>query len=274
MLVAALIFGIAATASSGPAATCPDVLDYASWTAAPGQQWDWRGDRLTVIGAEHSRDPANEQFARIAAEFAKARPTLVLFEGPDRGVGANRDDTIRSTGESGYVRLLAKEAGLAARSLEPSPGEQMQALSKQFPFDQVLLFFVTREAARLRDREGLSGAALDEAVSGLLAKVAALGTKSGIALPFTDTAGLQAAFAQYWPGQQWQGADSRWFDPRADDGATGGQFMAAINRADSSNRNRHLVQLLKESVAKGERPFVVVGRNHVPMIAPALDCAL
>jgi hypothetical protein len=34
------------------------------------------------------------------------------------------------------------------------------------------------------------------------------------------------------------------------------------------------VKLLTGAAAKGERVFLVVGRNHVPMIAPALKCGL
>ncbi len=251
------------------AAVCPDVLDYGSWKPAASTVWDFRGTGVKVIGAEHSRDPSHEQFGRIAFAFDTAKPTLVLFEGPDRGTAGSRDEAIRTGGESAFARLLAKDAGIPTRSLEPSPGEQLKALAGDFPQDQVMLFFVLREAARLRDREHLSGEKLDGAVAALLQKAAGMGP-----MPFTDLAGLDAAFRKYWPDRDWRRADARWFDPLADDAATGGKFFAAINRANSTNRNRHLVKLLTEASAKGERVFVVVGRNHVPMITPALQCAL
>ena len=251
------------------AAVCPDVLDYGRWTPAAATAWDFRSDAVTVIGAEHSRDPSHEQFARIASAFAMAKPTLVLFEGPDRGVAGSREETIRAGGESAFARFLATGTGVPARSLEPSPGEQLKALAGAFPQDQVMLFFVLREAARLRDREHASGEKLDGAVTALLQKAAGMGP-----MPFTDLAGLDTAFRKHWPSRDWRTSDARWFDPFADDAATGGKFFAAINRANSTNRNRHLVKLLTEAAAKGERVFVVVGRNHAPMIAPALKCAL
>jgi hypothetical protein len=261
----------AALMAAAPAsAACPDVLDYSQWKASAGQRWDFHGNGVTVIGAEHSRDPAHPQFGRIAAAFAESRPTLVLYEGPDRGIAGSREETIRAGGESAFARLLARDAAIPARSLEPSPGEQVKALAGQFPMDQVLLFFVLREAARLRDREHLSGVRLDDAVTTLLRRAAAVGAP----LPFKDLAGLQAAFERYWPDRDWRTADARWFDPLTRDTDTGGKFFAAINRANSTDRNRHLVKLLREAVAAGERPFVVIGRNHVPMIAPALECAI
>ena len=251
------------------AAACPDVLDYGSWKPSAATEWDFRSHPVTVIGAEHSRDPLHEQFGRIASAFERAKPTLLLFEGPDRGIAGSRDETIRSGGESAFARLLAKGAGIPARSLEPSPGDQLKALAGSFPQDQVMLFFVLREAARLRDREHLSGGKLDAAVSSLLQRAAGMGP-----MPFTDLTGLDQAFRRHWPARDWRTVEARWFDPLADDTATGGKFFAAINRSNSTNRNRHLMKLLTDAAGKGERVFVVVGRNHVPMIAPALKCRL
>jgi len=271
-----LIIAIAAAASQ-PAAQqdcTAQVLDYADWREAPGQQWDFRGEGLTLIGAAHERDPAHEQFARIASAFREAAPTMAFFEGPDRGIGETAEETIRSRGESGYLRFLAREANIPVRSLEPNPGEQLGMLLRQYPLDQVLLFFSLREAARLGDRDNLAGERLDAAMSTLLGRIARMGQQAGITLTFTDVPGLAAAAARYWPDRDWRTVPGSWFDPLGNDAETGGIFLAAINRADSNNRNRHMVRLLSEAARSGERVFGVVGRNHVPMQAPALACAL
>ena len=255
------------------------VLDYARWREAPGQQWDYRwsgpADKaLTILGAQHLRDPADPQFAHIARAFAEARPTLAFFEGPDRGVAQDAGETIRSRGESGYLRFLAAQAGIAARSLEPSPGQQLAMLLAAHPLDQVNLFFILREAIRLRDREGQSGAALDQAVSQLIARSAQMAAGARLVLPVTDLATLDAAVRRYWPDRDWRTLPAQWISPGADDARTGGVFLGAINRSDSMNRDRHMVRQLVEATRAGNRVFVVVGRNHVPMQAPALDCAL
>lgn len=270
-----MLLALAAAAQPAPTADCSArILDYASWREAPGQQWDFRGPGLTVIGAAHERDPAHEQFARIAAAFREAAPTLAFFEGPDRGVGETAEETIRSRGESGYLRFLAGQANVPARTLEPNPGQQLSMLLRQFPIDQVLLFFTLRETARLRDREHLSGEQLDAAVTTLLGRVQQMAQGAGLALPFTDAAGVTAAAARYWPNRDWRALPANWFDPLGNDAETGGVFLAAINRADSNNRNRHMAQLLTEAARSGQRVFALVGRNHVPMQAPALACAL
>ena len=252
--------------------------DYGAWREAPGQQWDyrWTGEAgaVTILGAEHQRDPAHAQFPRFSAAFAEAQPTIALFEGPDRGVDSSEEATIRNMGESGQLRFLARAAGVPVRSLEPSPGQQLGMRLAQYPIDQVLLFFTLREAARLRDRESLSGAALDGAVGTLLQRVSQMGSGAGLTLPFTDVPGLDRAAARYWPNRDWRTFPASWFSPGANDSETGGQFLGAINRSDSANRDRHMVREIATAARRGERVFAVVGRNHVPMQAPALDCAL
>jgi hypothetical protein len=276
-----LFLAAACTTAAGPrplesasSGRCPDVLDYAAVPDMPNRRADFRTAETTLFAAGHSRDPTDEQFGRITALFTEARPTLAFFEGPDRGVRETADQTIRETGESGYLRFLALRAGIPVRTLEPAPAEQVRMLVRQFPADQVFLFFVLREAARMRDREQKKGAALDEAVTTLLGRVQTRLAGPDLAMPFTDLAGLQLAFRKYWPGRDWRTAEGRWFDPKGDDAVTGGVFNAAINRADSTNRNRNLVKLIVDAVMAGERPFVVIGGSHVPMVAPALECEL
>jgi hypothetical protein len=275
-----MLLAAAAVAAQAPADRCEArVLDYSGWRAAPDQSWDYRwssseGGALTVIGAEHQRDPSHPQFARIAAAFAEAAPDLVLFEGPDRGVGTDIEETIRTRGESGYVRFLAQTRDAEARSLEPSPGEQMAALLAAHPIDQVNLFFVLREAARLRDREGAAGETLDRAVGALIARSSEMARSAGLSLPVTDLASLDSSVRRYWPDRDWRALPADWFSPAADDAVTGGLFLGTINRTDSMNRDRHMVRQLVAAARAGRRVFVVVGRNHVPMQAPSLDCAL
>lgn len=264
-----------------PVAACEDrLLSYSDWREGPDTVWDLEipggpGGGLSYVGARHSRDPADPQFTRIEAAFRAAAPTVVFYEGPDRGVGADGPDTITTRGESGYVRWLAAQAGVRTAPLEPSPLDQFRALSERFPADQVELFFVLREAVRLRDREHLAAGALDDAVGTLLSRLAGMTAGDGVELPFADLEGLQAAYARYWTdGSDWRASPSAWFDPLADDAETGGRFMAAINAGSSEVRNVHMYRVLARAALSGGQVFAVVGRNHVPMQAEALRCAL
>lgn len=251
---------------------------YAGWTATMSTVWAMDeaargGGRLVYLGVEHSRDPSALQFQEIKTAFDEARPTVVFYEGPDRGIGADGPDSITTRGESGYVRWLASTTGATTRPLEPSPIALFEDLAEDYPADQVELFFVLREATRLRDREKLEGQALDEAVATLLGRLRTMSVD--INLPFSDLAGLEAAYAEYWTRPaDWRTVPANWFDPVADDAETGGRFMAALNAASSERRNVHMYRVLAEAALSGEQVFAIVGRNHVPMQEDALRCAL
>ncbi|GAA0870203.1 hypothetical protein GCM10009116_20390 [Brevundimonas basaltis] len=267
--------------SVDPVADCESrLVSYAGWRETPDTVWRLdipaqADGRLVYLGARHVRDAADPQFVDIEHAFRDAAPTVVFFEGPDRGVGADGPGTIETRGESGYARWLAAQSGARAVSLEPSPLDQFNVLGGRFPVDQIELFFVLREAARLRDREHLTPEALESAVATLLSRFAGMTEGTGMALPFSDLDGLRAAYSRHWSdGSDWRAAPSTWFDPGADDARTGGRFMAAINAASSEARDVHMYRLLARAARSGERVFAVVGRNHVPMQAEALRCAL
>jgi hypothetical protein len=136
-----------------PYAQCPGI-------AAGSPAWSLRiattrGDgALHYIGAVHSRDPEREQFSSIRGSWRAFRPTIAFYEGPDRGVREDEGSTIAQLGESGYVRFLATRDGVKLARLEPDPKAEIAYLLERFTPEQVKLFFVVREAQRLREAEG------------------------------------------------------------------------------------------------------------------------
>jgi hypothetical protein len=228
---------------------------------------------LSYFGASHSRDPEHPQFAAIKQLWDQRRPTVAFYEGPSRPIAETADETIRQYGESGYVRFLAQQAGARVERLEPSPQAEVGAMLERFPQDQVKLFYILRETARLRERQGLGEVELKAGVARMLQQANAMfGEQFGAAWTADD---LDAAYRRYWtePAAWWQ-APTRWFDPLKSSAETGGVFTNDVNRASSEFRNRHMYTVLATAALRGEKVFAVVGRDHVPAQAAALRCAL
>ncbi len=252
------------------------LVRYADWPALKDPAFSLEltaasGGRLRYFGAAHSADPADAQFAEIEKAWDALRPTVAFYEGPNRPVAASAEETIRQAGESGFVRFLAKRDGVTFLTLEPSPQDEAAFVSKKYPAEQVMLFYVLRETARLRERRKLPEAELKTAIAGLLEKASKM---TGLA-PFTTLEGLEAAYRRHWtaPANWWE-APQQWFDPLESSQETGGLFTNDINRLSSEYRNLHMYTALASAALEGKRVFAVVGRNHVPMQAQALRCAV
>ncbi|MDQ5844203.1 MAG: hypothetical protein M3539_02790 [Acidobacteriota bacterium] len=227
---------------------------------------------LFYFGARHSVDPADSQFLEIEQAWNKAKPTIAFYEGPNRPIAATRDETIKQTGESGFVRFLAARDGIPIVSLEPSPQDEVNFLLKKFSPEQVTLFFVLRETARLRERRKLAEPELRAAVTQLLERASKMKLLSG---PITNLDELDAAYRRFWknPAQWWQ-APSEWFDPLKSSADTGGVFTNEVNQMSSGYRDLHMYTVLSRATLEGKKVFAVVGRDHVAMQADALRCAL
>ncbi|HEY7770666.1 hypothetical protein [Longimicrobium sp.] len=265
-------------AAADPIAACAErLMPYADRASAPDDlpplEISSATGHLSYFGASHSRDPEHPQFAAIRQLWEQRRPTVAFYEGPARPIAETGDETIRQYGESGYVRFLAQQAGARVERLEPPPQAEVAAMLERFPQDQVKLFYILRETARLRERQGLGEAELKAGVARMLQQANAMfGEQFGAA--WTIDA-LDAAYRRYWtePAAWWQ-APTRWFDPLKSSAETGGIFTNDVNRASSEFRNRHMYTVLATAAARGERVFAVVGRDHVPAQAAALQCAI
>jgi hypothetical protein len=264
--------------AADPSANCSEkLIAYADWPNVKDPVFSLdvngkAGGRLYYFGAEHTTDPSNSQFEAIERAWNALKPSVAYYEGPNRPIAETKEETIKQSGESGFVRFLAKRDGVPFVSLEPSPAEEAAHAMRKFSAEQVMLFYVLRETARLRERRKLPEAELKATVAQLLERVSKM---KGFEGAFTNVAELETAYRKYWtsPANWWE-APTQWFDPGKSSKETGGIFTNDINTMSSEYRDLHMYRSLAGATLEGKRVFAVVGRNHVPMQTPALRCAI
>jgi hypothetical protein len=266
-----------ATTAAPPALAGPcteRLVPYRDWPRIEAQA-EWTvdlaaasGGKLLLFGMMHSDDPADPEFAAIDRAWSAMRPTAGFYEGPERPIADTASATIAATGESGYVRFLARRDGIPVFRLDPDPRVEAEYVLARHPRDQLFLFYVLREVVRLRDRKDVPREHLAKAVTSMIEQAKA----RNLLHPSASIEEFEAAYRTHLGDPPaWADAPAWWFSPmpRSDE-----KWTHRLNRDSSELRNRNMFEVLTASVRAGNRVFAVVGRNHVPMIAPALRCAL
>ncbi|HOI28643.1 MAG TPA: hypothetical protein PLZ15_02700 [Melioribacteraceae bacterium] len=255
---------------------CKDqILDYRDFIETDSTKWCLtlsKDDRIALFyfGAIHSKDPSNIQFNEIEKAWSREKFDIALYEGPNRGIFSTKEETIEKLGESGFLRFLASRDSVEVLSLEPDPIKEINYLLDYFPIEKIKLFFLLREAQRVRESFNWEEVQIKSHIENVLTKANSLPVLNNTVLNIRD---IENSFIKYWgTGIKWWEAPSNWFDPLQASEKTGGIFTNDINRYSSNYRNTHMFDLITSFFHKNKRVFAIVGRNHIPMQSKALKC--
>lgn len=278
ILYAVFMPGMFSATLAQEATSCDEqVIRHRDWEESSKTEWHLRirssgKGELLYFGAQHVDEPAHAQFKEVRKQWESFKPTVALFEGPDRGVAGTGEETISRFGESGYVRFLAKQAGIKTMTLEPEFADTYAYLISHFPQNQVDIYMMAKEAMRLRTRKGYSKDQMVAELNKMLPMIQKMIAPAKLSINSVEE--LERDFKKYWGTLEWYQAPQEWFDPLKRSSETGGIFTNEINTLSSDYRDVHMYRKLADLVNKGEKVFAVVGRNHVPLQAPALKCAI
>jgi hypothetical protein len=235
------------------------------------------GGHLLYFGARHTYDPTDPQIEEIQALWEKFCPTVAFVEGTDTRPlreehllwrSKSREQVMRG-GEPSWVRFLAARDGVPARSLEPPRAEEAAFLLKEFPADQVKLFYILRDVPQRRAR--MTEEELDKYVQQALLYWTSI---PGVEPPHS-LGELEKLVHQTFPElANWRDVPQEWFDPVQWNPNLPRRFTNEISAKSSEFRDQHMVALLIREVKQGERVFAVVGASHVVMQEPALRAEL
>lgn len=248
------------------------IINNLAWKETASTKWEesLKSDKgsLYYFGALHLDNPTDAQFDAIKKRWNEFKPTVAFFEGPDRGIGPTDTLTIQRFGESGYVRYLAKQAGIKTVGLEPPPVALYSFLCTNFSQEQVDVYMLTKEAMRLRTRKGLSKTEVEIELNKLIEMFSKMLGKE-LAISHPDA--LAPAFKKYFGNTlNWWEAPVSWFDPQLKDK----RFTNQLALLSTSYRDIYMVGILAKHIDNGERVFAVIGRNHVPLQINAIKYAV
>lgn len=211
---------------------------------------------LLYYGADHTRNPKDQQIAEIERLWQELHPDIAFNEGGDPPTEISIDSAVTKYGEPGLVRYLAARDKVPVSSLDPTRAEQSAFLLKKFAPEKVKLFFVLRVVAQHKQK---SNAGLIEEELTRVFPIFAATANLGVAP--NSIAELESSYARYFPGQgNFKDAKLSWFDPLQSE-----NFLNEMGRRLSEYRDQYMMKLITDSVKQGRRVFAVVGGSHVVM---------
>ncbi|WP_223648559.1 hypothetical protein [Hymenobacter psoromatis] len=270
ILGAALLLPVAAgaqvfaTAVGSPQSGITRALPPPSPGVIPSTQLVAGGGSITYFGTVCSHDCQHEQFARLRQAFETARPTVVFFESAEGAVDSTETATISRQGEASYVRFLAQEHQVPTERLDDPVAEYAYLQTRLAP-ERLKLLCLLRETQKFRARTGASKALTKKAMRALLAN-------SAFFLPGTDEvihnqAELAAAYRRYCPaGGKWWEAPAAWFNPAAPAAGVSSPTIEEFKDAIREFRAQTLYGKLAAQAQAGQRVFVVLSRDNLPLV--------
>lgn len=218
-------------------------------------------NKLILFGAEHTKDPANEQIDSIKAQWHRFKPTVALVEGRLGFLFRWTSDPIERFGESGFVYDLAKYHGVPAFTWEPRFEDEIAWALKKFPQKRVALFYILRPyfgQVKFQKPEDPN-----DFVTGTIGRRTKL---KGLENSINNIAEIDSIWkADFFDKKDWRDTDDRY-------GWIG--YLNDIAKESNAFRDEHLIQVIIHLVKNGERLFVVCGSSHAVKLENALISTL
>jgi hypothetical protein len=213
-------------------------------------------DNVIVFGSEHSRDPNAPFLDLVTTDWAKLKPTVALVEGRLGFFVPGLMNPVEQFGEGGMVADLARGDGAQIYTWDMPHSDLILELVKRFDPEKVAIHqILTPYFSNYRFGPPDHPEAF---VSGYLER----GWYPGLNGVVQSVADIDRIWQRDFPDQpDWRETSDQYGLPG---------YLAEISDAANLIRNEHLLCVINELTARGERVFVICGLSHAVCIEPAI----
>lgn len=214
-----------------------------------------RGERFVLFGGSHTRDAGHPQIAQIVEEWNELRPTVALVEGRLGFLLPPLMNPVKTLGEGGKVKELADQDDVPLYSWDLPKETLARRLKGAFSTEQIALaqilnpYFSNLRFGKPESPEGF--------IEEYLKRASYVGEQDN----FKSPADVDRAWHKHFP----DGPD--WREVSDAHGLPG--YLGELGAITNDLRNKHLVMVIKELLARGERVFAIMGSSHAVCIAPS-----
>jgi hypothetical protein len=214
---------------------------------------------LLYLGTRHTFDPEDDQIEAIEKFLAEFRPTLVVVEGGDWPLAADKTQAIRKYGEFGFARFLAGQKNIRWKSFEPTLDDEMAEVLKQHTPTEAKLYYALRLVPQWVATDSGN---IEQNMAAFLAPEKSL-ANFGKHFPPDTKPRTVAELAEVCQTQFPELKDWRKIGFQYTEIGKKTSVFHKVQKTSSAMRNRAIEAEIFAAMAKGERVMVLAGINHL-----------
>jgi hypothetical protein len=213
-----------------------------------------QNSNFVIFGTEHTKNPKDTQIILIENAWKQLKPTVALVEGRLGFLLPPFMDPVKNLGEGGKIKELAGTDDVPIYSWDLSKEHLATQLQRNFTKEQIALaqilnpYFGNLRFGKPSDPEAF--------VTPYLKRAAYV----GLQLKFKTIDDVDRAWKRYFPDLDWRNVSDEHELPG---------YLSNIMTLGNDLRNQHLIDVVKELTAKGERVFLICGSSHAVCVEPA-----
>ncbi|MCK5169461.1 MAG: hypothetical protein KAQ75_06260 [Bacteroidales bacterium] len=211
---------------------------------------------LIVYGCKHTFNPEDSMLVDIENRFLSLRPDFAFNEGGNWPIYDVRDETIRKSGEQGFLRFICNKNNVPVRSYEPTPKKEYEHLLSKYNKNDVLLMYFCRQIAQIQKNQELANFK-EYMVNGFLVYL----KESGFPMdePKLEYEKITKNYKNLF-NKEFNWKD---FNPQNVFPIYNNTILNEINREVTEFRDIYIVNEIKNELLINDKIFVLIGGSHV-----------
>ena len=218
---------------------------------------------LIVYGCEHTFNPEDSMLVDIENRFLNLQPDFAFNEGGDWPIYDVRDETVRKSGEQGFLRFICNKNNIPVRSFEPAPKKEYEHILSKYNKNDVLLMYFCRQISQIQKNQELTNFK-EYMVNSFLVYL----KESGF--PMDEPESEYEKIIKNYKNLFNKEFNRKNFNPQNVSPVYNNTKLNEINREVSEFRDIYIVNEIKKELLINNKIFVLIGGSHAVKQEPLL----
>ena len=211
---------------------------------------------LLVYGIYHTFDPNDSLFVGLKEKLIIFKPNFCLNEGGNWKIFDTETETIKKSGESGFIRYWCNENKILVKTFEPIPKEEFKYIQSKYNSNYVLLTYFCRQITQLQNGQEIND--FEEYMHSYLYNLKAEG------FPISDDiVDEYDSLIHLYENVFSEKFDWKKFNPKNVWPNYDLTILNKINKAISTYRDSIIIDNIEIAINQNQRTFVLMGGNHL-----------